>query len=193
MLARYPIIGLLALGLTAASLADAQHSDGASLGLKGGRMGIPGMGPRLGGAGGPRDGLKKGHPPPRAALERWREMGPEERQQMVDRLPPERREGFRRRMEMWDSLKPAERKGAEDRFDRFRDLPPAQQKTARQAFRQFNRLPHERRQELRREMAALRRLNEDERATRMNSEDFQSKFDPHERGLLQDLATALPD
>ena len=191
MLLRYPIIGLLALGLAAASLADAQYRDGPGIGLKGGRSGIPGIGPRMG-PGGPRAGLKKG-PPPRAVIERWREMSPEERQQMVDRLPPERREGFRRRMEMWDSLKPAERKGAEDRFDRFRDLPPAQQKTARQAFRQFNQLPHERRQELRREMAALRRLNEEERAARINSEDFQSKFDPHERGLLQDLATALPE
>jgi len=186
MVFRYLIIGIFGLGLAGASMAVAQPRDGGRIGLRGG--GMPRIGP------GPRAGLKKGPPPPaRAVIERWREMSPDERQQTVDRLPPDRREGFRRRMEMWDSLKPEERKGVGDRFDRFRDLPAGQQKTARQAFRQFNQLPPERRREMRLEMAKLRGLNEEERAARLNSEDFRSKFDAQERGLLQDLATSLPE
>ena len=186
MLLRYPIIGLMTLGLAGVSVASAQP--GPRIGLNpGGRMGLPRIGP--GGKKGP------GGPPPgaRAAIDRWREMSPDERQQMVDRLPPERREGFRRRMEMWDSMKPEERKGVGDRFDRFRDLPPDQQKTARQAFRQFNQLAPERRQELRREMGTLRHLSDEERTAHMNSEEFRNKFDARERGMLQDLASSLPE
>lgn len=195
MLARYLINGFLAIGLAGAAWPAPQARDGARMGIKaggpGGRLGLPG--------GGLRGGMKKGPglggplPPPPAVLDRWRGMSAEERQQMVDRLPPERREVFRRRMEMWANMNSEERKGVRDRFDRFRDLPPAQQTTARRAFRQFNQLPPERRQDLRQEMNSLRKLTEEERTARFNSEEFRNKFDAHERGLVQDLAASLPE
>ncbi|MBY0505160.1 MAG: DUF3106 domain-containing protein [Bryobacteraceae bacterium] len=200
MLLPYPQFVRLAMGLAiCAALGFAQGRAGGAIGLKDGGFKGGGFkdgslkdGRRMGP--GMRPGLKKGPPPPaRAMIERWREMSPDERQQMVDRLPPERREAFRRRMEMWDSLNPQERKGAGDRLDRFRDLPPAQQRAARQAFRQFNQLPPERRREMRQEMTVLRGMSDEERTARLNSDDFRSKFDARERGLLQDLAASLPE
>jgi hypothetical protein len=191
MLLRYSIIGLLAAGLLAAAQQAPPAKNGPRIGLRpGGQLGLPGIGPRI--------GLKKGRPmgppPPSPELmDRWRGMSADERQHMVDRLPPERRDLFRRRMEMWEHMRPEERKGMRDRFDRFRDLPPEQQSNARRAFREFNQLPNERKSELRREMNALRGLTEEERTARFNSEEFKSKFDAHERGLMQDLAAALPD
>ena len=190
MLGRSFIIGLLALGLTGVGWAQPQGRAGLKMG-PGGRLGMPGMGP------GARGGLKKGPggppPPPPAAIDRWRGMSADERQQMVDRLPPERREVFRRRMEMWENMRPEERKGVADRFGRFRDLPAEQQRSARQAYRQLSQLPIERRTELRRELNSLRRATTEERAARFNSEEFQSKFDTHERSLVQDLVAALPE
>ena len=192
MFLRHLIIGLLACGFAGSSWA--QEKDGPRMRMKGGgpggRVGMQGIGPGPG----PRMGMKKGPPPPSPAmLDRWRGMNADERQQMVDRLPPERRDMFRRRMEMWENMKPAERKGVSDRFDRFRDLPPEQQTTARRAFRQFSQLPPERRHELRLEMNALRKLTEEERAARFNSEEFRALFDARERSLVQDLAASLPE
>ncbi len=186
------MIGLLAGGLLGAaqSAQQAPAKNGSRLGIKT-EIGLPGIGPRI--------GLKKGRgpggPPPPAPemMDRWRSMNADERQQMVDRLPPERRDLFRRRMEMWENMRPEERKGVRDRFDRFRDLPPEQQTNARRAFRQFNQLAPERKFELRREMNSLRGLTEEERTARFNSEEFRSKYDARERGLMQDLSAALPD
>ena len=191
MFLRYCIIGFVAcVGST-----WAEDIAGPRMRMKDGG---PRMGPGAGRSPGPGGrlgiGLKKGPPPPSPAmLDRWRGMSADERQQMVDRLPPERRDIFRRRMELWENMKPAERKGVSDRFDRFRDLPPEQQTSARRAFRQFNQLPPERRRDLRLEMNSLRKLTEEERAARFNSEEFRNKFDANERGLVQDLAAALPE
>lgn len=200
---RYLMIGVAAVGLLGLSRAKAQAKDGASIGVKGPRSGVVDLerpeGARRGAGLNPRIGPKKGRgpggppPPPSALIDRWRQMSPEERQQAVDRLPPARREAFRRRMEMWDSLNPSERKGVSDRFDRFRDLSPEQQRTARQAFRQFNQLPLERRQQLRREVTVLRGLNDEERAARLSSDEFRNRFDSRERGLIADLTTSLPE
>ena len=181
MFLRHCIIGFVAF----VGSAWAEDNVGPRMGLKGGRpggrIGMPGI------------GMKKGPPPSPAMLDRWRRLSADERQQMVDRLPPERREMFRRRMDLWENMKPAERKGVSDRFDRFRDLPPEQQTTARRAFRQFSQLPPERRHELRLEMNALRKLTEEERAARLNSEEFRALFDARERSLVQDLAASLPE
>ncbi len=183
------MIGLLSCGLLGAAWAQVPaKGPGPRIGLKGpgGRLGLPGIGPKGRGPG-------PGGPPPPEMMDRWREMSADERQQMVDRLPPDRRDTFRRRMEMWENMRPEERKGMRDRIDRFRDLPPEQQKSARQAFRQFNRLPAERRGELRKEMLSLRGMTDEERTARMNSEEFKSRFDARERGMMQDLTAALPE
>jgi len=193
MLRRYSMIGLLAFGLSGGALAQPPTKGGGRMGIKGGGpMGMPGIGPRIGMKKGRGPGGPGGAPPPEV-MERWREMSADERQHMVDRLPPERRDVFRRRMELWENMRPEERKGVRDRFDRFRDLPPEQQSNARRAFRQFNQLPMERRGELRREMNALRGLTEEERTARFNSDEFRERFDSRERGLIQDLTAALPE
>lgn len=186
---QYSIIGLLAAGLLSAAQsaqAPPPSKNGPRIGIKtgSGQIRIPGI------------GLRKGRGPagpPPEMIDRWREMNADERQQMVDRLPPERRDQFRRRMDMWENMRPEERKGVRDRFDRFRDLPPEQQTNARRAFREFNQLPQERRAELRKEMNSLRGLTEEERTARFNSEEFRNKFDAHERGLMQDLGAAMQD
>ena len=186
MFLRYCIIGFMAFF----GSAWAEDNVGPRMRMKGG-------GPRIGPGAGPGGrlgiGPKKGPPPSPAMLDRWRGLSADERQQMVDRLPAERRDVFRRRMELWENMKPSERKGVSDRFDRFRDLPPEQQTTARRAFRRFSQLPPERRHELRLEMNALRKLTEEERAARFNSEEFRALFDVRERSLVQDLAAALPE
>ena len=189
MFLRYCIIGLLAFVGSAWAQDNVEPRMRMKGGGPGGRVGVPGIGPGPGGRLG--IGMKKGPSP--AMLERWRGMSADERQEMVDRLPPERRDVFRRRMELWENMKPEERKGVTDRFDRFRDLPPEQQTSARRAFRQFNQLPPERRRDLRLEMNGLRKLTEEERAARFNSEEFRNKFDANERALVQDLAAALPE
>jgi Protein of unknown function (DUF3106) len=121
-------------------------------------------------------------------LERWSRMTPEERQRALAKLPPERRRELQQKLQQYRSLPPAERQQLREKYQAFSQLPPEQQNHARDLFRQFNSLPEDRRPIVRQEYEQLRSMPESERAARVNSEAFRSRFTPGEQQMLQDLA-----
>ncbi len=141
---------------------------------------------------GPRAG-RPARPGP-AIMDRLERMSPEERRRVLDRLPPERRKLVEERLRQYSQLPPEERARLRQRLNRFAQLPTEQQEAARMLYGRFNRLPEDRRKLLAGEFQELRRMDESNRRTRINSEEFRSKYTQAEQQLLQDLSklTAAP-
>jgi len=130
-------------------------------------------------------------PPPHLAVERFSRMSPEQRQRMLEKLPPERKAKVEQRLERFNNLPPETKKRLRDEFDRFQQLSPDQQDTVRKTFRVFNELPQERRPAVRRELHRLRLMPQSERQARLTSDEFRSRFNSDEQGMLETLSGLL--
>ena len=65
-----------------------------------------------------------------------------------------------------------------------------QQDAIRRSFRRLTELPQDRRPMVRREVVRLRQLTPEERASKMDNDDFRSRFSESERQIIQDLANS---
>jgi hypothetical protein len=128
---------------------------------------------------------------PPFAFERFSRMSPEQRERMLDRLPPDRRAAVKERIQRFNDLPPDAKKRLGAQFDHFRQLPPEQQDVVRKTFREFKELPRERRAEIRRELHKLRRISSPERQARLASEEFRRKFNSGEQNILETLSHLL--
>jgi hypothetical protein len=136
---------------------------------------------------------RPGPPPPNALMiERLNRMTPEEREQALKRLPPERRERVERRLENFNALPPNVKERLREQYLEFQKLPPERQNAIRRSFRRLNELDDDRKPVVRREVIRLRRLTPEERTSAMDSEQFRSRFNESERQLLFDLASSMP-
>ncbi len=149
-----------------------------------GRKGGAGAGP-----GARRPAAARPMPP---AFERLSKMSPEQRQRVLEKLPPERKKQVEQRLEQYNKLSPEERERLREQYDVFRSLPPERQDAARRAFHRFNNLPDDRRPVVRQEFQKLRALPDDERRARMNSDEFRNKYSRNEQQLLADMTELLP-
>jgi Protein of unknown function (DUF3106) len=142
-------------------------------------------------------------PPPKAGmpralagpnvLDRLEQMSPQERQRVLDRLPPERRRRLEERLEAYDRLPPEERERLRRQYERFNSLTPEQQRAARFLFRRFAALPPERKQVLRQEAHRLSQMTFAQRQRRMASPEFQDRYPVEERQILRALAAITPN
>ena len=133
-------------------------------------------------------GLRGAGRPNKKALDRFRQMSPEQRRQALKNLPPERRKAIQERLEHYDQLPPEERKRLEGRLENFRGWPPERQQAARRVFQRVNQIPVERRQAIRREFQSWDELSDDEVRTRMKSDEFRNKYSAEEREILEEMA-----
>jgi hypothetical protein len=142
-------------------------------------------------------------PPPKAGmpralagptvLDRLEQMSPEERQRVLDRLPPERRSRLEERLAAYDRLPPDERERLRRQYERFNSLSPEQQRAARFLFRRFATLPPERQQALRQEARRLSQMTFAQRQRRLASPEFQDRYPVEERQILRALAAITPN
>lgn len=94
-------------------------------------------------------------------------MTPEQRQRVLDRLPPERRALM------------------ESRMNRLEQLPPEQREQLKQRYLEFEALPQDRQDALRLEIQALRNIRPAIRQARMNSPAFNRQYSPDEQRILR--------
>lgn len=125
-------------------------------------------------------------------FERFTQMTPEERKQVLDELPEARRRRVEEGLRRYENLTPEQRERIHHNLESFQSLPPEKQSAARRLFRQMNEMPAGRRQAMRGEIAHLRRLNEDERNTRVHSQAFRNRYTAEEQKILEELSTILP-
>ncbi len=126
-------------------------------------------------------------------LDRLEQMTPEQRRNLLDKLPPERRKRLERRLAAYEALPAAERERLRRQYDRFRALTPQQKQTARRLFREFLTLPPGRRQALRQESVRLSRMPWPARKARMASPEFERRYSAEERQILHALAVITPN
>jgi hypothetical protein len=100
-------------------------------------------------------------------LERFARMSPQERQEQLAKLPPERRLQFERRLERYQNLPPEQREQLQKRYEAFQSLPPPRQLAVRG------------------ELLNLRGMSPPERRARLNSPEVRQYFSQEEQRLLR--------
>ena len=131
-----------------------------------------------------------GPPAVNGMIERLNAMTPEQRKRALDRLPPERRERVQRRLDNYNSLSPEAKERLREEYQEFQKLPVERQDAIRRSFRQLGELSQDRRPIVRREVIRLRQLTPEERTSRMDMDNFRSRFSESERQIIQDLVNS---
>ena len=125
-------------------------------------------------------------------VQRLSQMTPEQRERVLEQLPPERQAQMRKQLEKFDSLPPA----AKERLSRLAAplmaLPPERQRLVNQGIISINRLPDDRKPPVRKELLSLLNMTPEDRAARLNSGDFKKAYSPDEQKILSDLSNNLP-
>ncbi len=141
-------------------------------------------------------GMPKGSGPGLQAnpnvFERLNRMNPQQRERALSKLPPERREKIEQGLKRYNDLPEQDRDHLRQQFQNFKQLPPEQQDALRKNFRQFTALSEDRRIVVRQELSQLRAMTPEQRKQRMDSEEFRSRFDGHERQLLDNFTRLMP-
>ena len=125
-------------------------------------------------------------------LDKLMRMSPAQRQRQLAKMTPERRVQLEKRLDQYDRLKPEQRERLLAQAETFRSMPADQQQTVRATVRRLNSLPENRRPPVRRELRLLRTMPEVQRTARMNAPQFQKRFSPEERDIIETLAKLVP-
>jgi hypothetical protein len=145
----------------------------------------------------PKGEMKKGLGPnrlnaPNGAIERLLAMPPEQRDRVLEKLPPAQQANFRRRFEQFDRRPPEERARLLKLWERMESLTPERREVLTRQMQAFNAVADERRLVLRRALNQLSRLTPEERAERLASPPFKRRFSATELQMLSDLAENYP-
>jgi len=140
--------------------------------------GAPKPGPRLGAPGNP--------------VERLMAMQPEQRERVLEKLPPKQQANLRERLDRFDKLPAAERQRLNRLWATFNALPPEKQASVTRQMQAFNAMPDARRQELRPVLQRLRNMPEERRTKLLNSDEFKSRFSPSEWEMLSEISQNYP-
>jgi hypothetical protein len=152
----------------------------------GSRLG-PGGGKPGGAPGGPRLPNPLGNP-----VQRLMAMPPEQRERVLEKLPPQQQANLRQRLDEFDKLPSAEKARRLQLLQSFSNLAPEKQEILARQLPAFNKLPEERRMVLRKELVQLWRMPESERQARLNSEGFKSQYSASEFQMLSDISQNYP-
>ena len=129
---------------------------------------------------------------PPSPVERLLGMSPEQRDRVLEKLPPGQQANLRKRFERFDQLPAAEKARRLEQWKRFDALPPEKRELLTRQMQAFSALPGDRRVALGRALGPLSRMTPEERQQRLNSKGFRNRFSESERQMLSDLAENYP-
>jgi hypothetical protein len=122
------------------------------------------------------NGSRVATPPPNVQ-DRWRNMGPQDRQRLLQnedrlrRLPPAQQQVLRDRAQVWNRMTPEQREHVRtDVLPRWRQMPP------------------ERKQAIRQRLRVLQNMPEGARNQRLNDSNFTRGMSEEDRSTLRDLS-----
>lgn len=150
--------------------------------------------PALKGAGGPRaGGGAKIPPPPRLVnpanpVVRLYQATPEQRERVLEKLPPDRQEAMRKHLADYDRLPKEQQQMRLQQAERFDALPIEKRRAIQRQLKALNELPKDRTQAVRQALRRLQIAPEEERARILNSEQFKRRFSSEEQKIILDLS-----
>jgi len=125
-------------------------------------------------------------------VERMLAMTPEQRERVLEKLPPGKQAELRKRFEQFDKRPPEERQRLLRQWKYMESLSPEKRELLARQMQAFNALPDDRRVVLRRALNQLSRLTPEEREARLAAEPFKSRFSATELQMLSDLSNNFP-
>lgn len=145
----------------------------------------------------PNGGVPKKVPPLRLAppagpIERLLAMSPEQRDRILEKMPPFRQAQLRKRFEQFDRRPPAERARLLRMWQKMENLTPERRQLLTRQMQAFNELPEERRAPVRRAFNQLSRMTPEARAERLGSDAFRNRFSAIELQMISDIAANYP-
>ncbi len=125
-------------------------------------------------------------------IDEFMRMSPQERQQALNRLPPEQRRRLQERLERFNQLPAAQQQTLRNMYHRLNQLPVERQEVVRRSLNQFSQQSPDRRQAMRQELRSMAPLEAGDREARMASPEFREKFSEQEQGIVRDMSGLLP-
>jgi hypothetical protein len=129
-------------------------------------------------------------PNPAHQFERLLSMTPDQRERVIEKLPPQQQERLRARLDQFDKLPPAQKAWRLELANRYFALPPERQQAFTENVRAFNKLPGPRKRVLSEELKSLWAMPEADRQAKLSSEAYQSRFSPEEMQILNTISAA---
>jgi hypothetical protein len=137
--------------------------------------------------------LKGGQPRPNNPayqFERLISMTPDQRDRVIEKLPPQQQERLRNRLDQFDRLPPAQKVWRIELMNRLFALPVERQQEYMQQLQAFNRLEPRHRRVIGDEIRALWAMPESERQAKLANEAYRSRFTPEELQILGTISAA---
>jgi Protein of unknown function (DUF3106) len=141
------------------------------------------------GGGNPKPGPRLTNP--RNPIARLYTMAPDQRERVLEKLPPAAQERARKNLEWFDALPKDQQQIVLQRAERLAALPPDRQHAFQQSFRAFQQLPQDRRQALGGALRRLQMMNDAQRTIVLNSDQFRTGFSPEEQKIILDLSEVI--
>ncbi len=145
---------------------------------------------RKGGGGvAPKQGPRLINPASPAA--RLYQATPEERERVIEKLPPAQQIRVREQLAYYDSRPKNEQEIMIRRTERLNAMTPEQRRAFMQQMQSLNRLTPDRRQAVAGALRRLQLMPEERRVQVLNSDQFKKMFSPEEQKMISDLSEVM--
>jgi hypothetical protein len=129
-------------------------------------------------------------PNPAHQFERLLSMTPDQRDRVIEKLPPQQQERLRVRLDQFDRLPPAQKAWRLELANRYFALPPERQQAFTEQVQAYNKLAGPRKRVLNEELRALWALPPADRQAKLSDEAYKSRFSPEELQILSTISAA---
>ncbi len=127
---------------------------------------------------------------PAMQFERLLAMPPDQRERVVEKLPPQMQERLRTRLDNFDRLPPAQKAWRLELANRLFSLPPERQQAYQEQMQAFNKLEPRRRRMIADELRSLWAMPDADRQSRLANETYKSRFSADELQILNTISAA---
>jgi hypothetical protein len=117
---------------------------------------------------------------------------PEQRERVLEKLPPHQQEQLRKELERFDSLPDEQKQQRIEQAERFEQLTPDQRTTFRQQLQKVRQLGPLRQRAVAGVLRRLQEATDEERAEFLEAPRFRNRFTPEEQQIIRDLTAVMP-
>jgi Protein of unknown function (DUF3106) len=143
----------------------------------------------------PKAGVPRMGPPitnPGSLAARLYRLNPSEREQALEKFPPERQEQVRKNLKWFDGLPKEQQQMVLKWEERFAALPPPERRAIQQQIQALNHLPKERHLMVGQALRRMQGMTDEQRLEFISRPSFRERFSPEELQIIEKLSEVLP-